>query len=48
VMNSMTAFCTTSTGSQTISFTGTCAGLNATHRVESTVQACVFIYTPPF
>lgn len=48
VMNSMTSFCTTSTGSQTISFSGTAGTFTGNQRGDATVQACVFIYTPPF
>jgi hypothetical protein len=46
VLSKNSAFCTTTTGSQTISFSGTLFGQTTTS--SGTIQACVFIYTPPF
>lgn len=41
------AFCTTTTGSQTITFSGFLYGAAGTAS-SGTIQAAVFIYTPPF
>jgi hypothetical protein len=46
VLSKNTAFCTTTTGSQTISFSGTLFA--QTTQSSGTIQAAVFIYTPPF
>lgn len=49
--NKNSAFCTTTTGSQTISFSGSGnmdTNGNTNMAGQSHVQACVFIYTPPF
>ena len=43
----VSAFCTTSTGSQTVTFTGSANSTNASAS-QVTNQACVFIYSPPF
>lgn len=49
--NKNSAFCTTTTGNQTITFTGSGSyetSGNQGGSGNSHVQACVFIYTPPF
>ena len=47
-VNINSGFCTTSTGSQTISFTTSSLSGTTIPLSQVNNQACVFIYTPPF
>jgi len=47
-VNINSGFCTTSTGSQTISFTTSSLSGSSIPVSQINNQACVFIYTPPF
>jgi hypothetical protein len=51
--NVVSNYCVTTTGSQTISFSGTFSSTSQSNgsvsdRFNSAIQAAVFIYTPPF